>query len=652
MPSVLVCAEETTNKQAYDLKKLSIEQLMDLEVETVYGASKYEQKITEAPSSVSIVTAAEIKKFGYRTLGEILRSVRGFYIVNDRNYRYIGFRGFDRPGDYNTRILVRVDGHRINDNVYGSVFVGEGFVLDVDLIDRVEIIRGPSSSLYGSNAFLAVINIITRKGRDFGGLEVSGAAGSLKTYKGRLSYGNIFQNGLEMVASGSGLDSKGNRSLFYEEFNAPATNNGITRNTDYENSYDLFTSFCFHDITLQGAYVSREKGIPTASFKTDFNDTRNRTIDSYGYVDLKYEKDFENQLNVTGRLFYDQYGYKGDYVYSGILNKDSSLGEWWGLELMIKKTLLEKHTLILGAEYVDNIHQDQRNYNEQPYSLFLDDRRSTGNWAVYAQDEFAINKRLSLNIGIRWDYYQTFGSTVNPRLALIYKPFDKTVFKLLYGSAFRTPNAYELYYNDGGLSTKASGGLRPETIKTYEIVYEQYISNHLLGTVSGFHYNINNIISQTIDLADSLLVFKNIDEVETNGLELELNGKWANGLEARASYTFQEAENNKTHQELTNSPRHLAKVNFIFPIIYEKLFSSVEEQYTSNRKTLKNNYSNDFFITNLTVFGQFLVKRFEFSASVYNLFGKKYADPGSEEHRQDVISQDGRSYRLKLTYKF
>src|SRR6185436_13609357 len=125
----------------------------------VYGASKYEQKISQALSSVTIVTSDEIKKQGYRTLAEILRSVRGLFITDDRAYSYLGIRGFGRPSDYNSRVLVLVDGHRMNDNIYDSVLIGTEGVVDVDLINRVEVIRGPSSSIYGDNAFFGVVNI-------------------------------------------------------------------------------------------------------------------------------------------------------------------------------------------------------------------------------------------------------------------------------------------------------------------------------------------------------------------------------------------------------------------------------------------------------------------------------------------------------------
>jgi outer membrane receptor for ferrienterochelin and colicins len=652
MSTARVNAGETASDQVSDLKKLSIEQLMDMEIDTVYGASKYEQKITEAPSSVSIISSAEIKKFGHRTLADILKSVRGFYITNDRNYSYIGVRGFGRPGDYNSRIMVQVDGHRINEYVYDSVLVGEEFILDVDLIDRVEIIRGPSSSLYGNSAFFAIINVVTRKGRDFNSLEASSSAGSLNNYKGRLSYGNIFRNGLEMVASGSGLYSEGERSLYYNEFDSPLTNNGITRNTDNENSYNFFTNISYHDFTLQGAYVSREKGIPTGAFQSDFNDRRNGTTDSRGYIDLKYEKNFENDFSVTTRLFYDHSKYHGDYIFSGIINKDTEHGDSLGLDLMLKKTLFQKHTAILGFEYIYNIHQDQQNFNEQPYSLFLDDRRHSANWALYTQDEFAINKRLTLNVGVRWDHYHTFGNTINPRLALIYKPFDTSILKFIYGSAFRAPNAYELYYNDGGITAKTGNGLKPETIKTYEIVYEQYWGEYLRSSVSGFHYETKNLISQTVDPVDSLLVFKNIDKVKANGLELELNGKWASGLEAKAAYTLQKAETSLNQQVLTNSPQHLAKVGIIAPLVANKLYAGLEEHYSSKRKTKSNSYTDGYFLTNITLFGQPLSKTMELSVSIYNLFDKKYSDPGGEEHLQESIRQNGRNFRLKFVYKF
>ncbi len=122
------------------------EMILFEDLPSIFGASKYEQKPSEAPASVSIITSEEIQKYGYRTLSEILRSVRGFFTTYDRNYSYIGVRGFDRPGDYDTRVLLLLDGHRINDNIYDQASIGTEAFIDVAAIERIEIVRGPRSS--------------------------------------------------------------------------------------------------------------------------------------------------------------------------------------------------------------------------------------------------------------------------------------------------------------------------------------------------------------------------------------------------------------------------------------------------------------------------------------------------------------------------
>ena len=189
-----------------ELSNLTLEQLAELPIDSVYGASSYNQKVTEAPSSITIVTSNQIQRYGYRTLADILRSVRGFYVTNDRNYSFLGVRGFSRPGDYNARVLLLVDGHRLNDNIFGGALIGTEFPLDVELIERVEIIRGPSSSLYGTSAFFAVINVITKpRRRRRTAWKRTGSFGSFDTRKGRLTYGRRSDRGVEMLVSASTL---------------------------------------------------------------------------------------------------------------------------------------------------------------------------------------------------------------------------------------------------------------------------------------------------------------------------------------------------------------------------------------------------------------------------------------------------------------
>ncbi len=635
------------------------EAMLFQEIPSVYGASKYEQKVTEAPSSVSIITSSEIKKYGYRTLADILRSVRSFYITYDRNYSYVGVRGFGRPGDYNSRILLLIDGHRTNDNIFNQAFVGAEAIIDVDLIERVEVIRGPGSSLYGSNAFFAVVNVITRRGRNLKGAEVSAEAGSFEAYAARLSYGNRFQNGLELIVSGTGHDSKGDR-LYFSEFDPAsstdprAANGGFADRADYDRHRSFFTKAALQDFTFEGAYSSRSKGIPTGAFGTDFNDPGNKTIDTRSYVDLKYERNLSSRTDVSARLFYDYYAYTGDYLYATILNRDQSYGEWWGSEVKLVSRLFDAHRVIIGGEYVDNMRQDQKNYDVATSTSYLDDARGSRIWAAYLQDEFALVTKVTVNAGVRYDHYDTFGGTTNPRLALIYTPFDKGSFKLLYGSAFRAPNDYELYYVSPTSTPPmaANPDLKPETIRTYTLVYEQYFGDHFHAAVSGYYYTIQDLIDQTTDLSGNS-VFKNIDEVEARGLEWEVENRWPNGLEGRFSYTIQTTEDKLTGDPLTNSPAQLAKLNLAAPIMKDNVSAGIEELYMSRRKTLSGASTENVYITNLTLFTQNLASRLEASASIYNLFDKKYGDPVSADLLPlDMVLQDGRTYRLKVTYAF
>ncbi len=654
-------AQETSTDIPGDMTQLSLEELMELKVDTVYGASKYEQKITEAPSSVSIITSDEIKKYGYRSLAEILKSIRGFQVTNDRNYSYLNVRGFGLPGDYNSRILLLVDGHPVNDNIYNMALIGREFPLEIDLIDKVEVVRGPSSSLYGTSAFFAVINVITSKGRVMKGFEVSGEAGSFDSYKERLSYGNKFNNGLETLFSASYYDSKGNERLYFKEFDAPLTNNGIAERLDYERYKNFFAEVTFNGFTLQGNYHSRKKGVPTASYETIFNDDRYFTVDEQYWLDLKYEHVYSRKLNILARVNYNNYYYHGDYPFEGdpdvgesnvAINKDYARGEWIGSELQFIDRLSDKHKFILGTYYQYNLRQEQGNYYIGADWGRFKDKRNSSNWALYMQDEFRINADLILNAGLRYDYYNTFGGNVNPRAALIYTLFDQTTLKFVYGRAFRIPNAYELYYHDEFITQKPAPDLKPEVINTYEAIYEQYFGNNFRGTIVGFFYRIDQLIALHTDPADGLLIFENVDNVDAKGVEFELEGKWKSGFDGRISYTFQETEDKQTGEILANSAKHLAKLNVTVPLLKDKLFLGAEEQYTSRRRNVSGTCTGGFFITNLTLFNKNSLKNFEVSAGVYNLFDKKYNDPASEEHVQKNIEQDGRGFRLKLTYKF
>jgi outer membrane receptor for ferrienterochelin and colicins len=637
---------------------MSLEDLMSIEIDSVYGASGFKQKVTEAPASVTIITSEEIQKFGYKTLADSLRNVRGFYVTYDRNYSYLGVRGYGPSGDYNSRIAVLIDGHRLNDNIFDAAPVGTDFPLDVDLIDRIEVIRGPNSSLYVASAFLGVVNIITKRGQDLQKISVAGEMASYGSYQARVSYGNKFHNGLQLLLSGSFYDSHGHDRLFFKEFDNPATNNGIAVNADDDQFRQLFADLSWGHFTLHAVSGSREKDIPTAPFGTVFNATGTHTIDGRGYLDLQYDRKIGLGWSLTNRIYYDQFNNDGTYVYdysafggpSRVLNKNFAHGKGWGDELAFSKQILESQRLSFGFEFRDNFEQNQGNYDLQPFVQYFSSYKTSNIASVFAQDEIHLRKNLVLNLGLRYDRYSTFGGTTNPRGALIYTPWDKATFKFLYGQSFRAPNFFELFYSVPGNEPNPS--LRPETVKTMELVWEQYFANHFRMTVSGFYYPIRSLIHEQVDPTNGNAFFTNAGSLDIRGLDFELKRKLPGGLEGTVSYSFQSVSNFSARMPLTNSPKHLFQASLSVPLIKEKVFASMDLQYVSQRATLTGKYSPGYVVPNVTLFSRNFVKGWEFSASLYNAFNHKYADPAGNGLAENILFQDGRNFRIKAGYRF
>lgn len=645
-----LAATAPTRAVERDFTALSLDDLGAIRVPMVVGASKFEQKITEAPSAVSIVTREDIQQLGYRTLGDVLRSVRGFYVTNNGAYNFTGLRGLNRPGDFGGRVLINVDGHRLNEPIYDSAFTDTDLLVDIDLIERVEVIRGPGSSLYGNNAFAAVINVVTRRGRNLGGTEASAVAGSFDTSAGRISYGRKFANGVEVVVSGTYLDSGGHRRITYPEF--AATNGGVAEGIDGTVAKSAYGAVTFGDFTLGGGYIDRRKNVPTAQYGTMFNDPRLVFVDVRGYAELKYAHAFESDWRVQARGYYDYYRYEATlpFDYPPVtLKRDYADARWAGAEALVSKTLWDKHRFTLGGEFRRDLRLRLQNYDVAPHDTYVDAHRSATAFALNAQDEVRISRRLTLNAGLRYDHFSALGATLNPRGALIFTPWTEGTLKLVHGRAFRAPNSYELDYI--GPTFKANSRLAPETIRSFELVYEQGLSVNVRATASLFLNRIKGLIGQSLDSGDGLNYFANLDAVESRGFEVELEGRWARDLRSRLSYTYAQARDTLTRRTLDNSPRHVGKASLVLPLGLEKVFAGLEFQAMSRRTTVQGGSVGAVWVANATLFTGRLGPGLEATASVHNLFSRKFADPSSSDFIQDTLAQDGRTVRVKITFK-
>jgi iron complex outermembrane receptor protein len=436
--------------------------------------------------------------------------------------------------------------------------------------------------------------------------------------------------------------------LFYPQYNTPAQNNGVAHNLDDDSSRSFFGSLRYKDFTLQGAFNEREKGNPTAQFGTTFNDPHLRTTDERGYASLSYEHSFPDVVDLKAQVYYDRTSFGIIYPEAPTLFEERQQGDWWGTEVQLTKKLFERHVITIGAEYRDDFNQHRRLFEEDTGEVFANVNRTRINYGIYAQGDFAVVTNLHVNTGVRYDQYGNFNPSVDPRLALIYNPFPQSTIKAIYGRAFRAPNFLEL-------ANPIFPNIGPEKITTYELVYEQGLGQRLKASVSGFYNQMDNLIF----LENGSFTNFNAD---ADGMELSLEGIWPEGIRTRASYTFEDTRNRGTDQDLADSPNHLIKLNVSVPIYQQKVFAGLEFQYVSTRDTqhvspitgldVPGQDAAGYEVVNFTLFSRDLVKNLEFSGSVYNLFDTHYSDPATRFHHQDLIPQDGRTFRLKLTYRF
>jgi iron complex outermembrane receptor protein len=646
MVGVVQSQQRTEGSQPFDQ---SLDSLLNLKVQT---ASKYWQKASESPTSLTVVTAADIENQGYRTLDEVLNAVRSFYVSYDRNYVNAGIRGFSRPTDYNDRILLLLNGHTVNESFYGSASFGTDFGIDLHSVDRIEIVRGPGSALYGSGAMFAIVNVITKKGNVVDGARVEGGVGSYGRREVSALIGKELSNGLDFMVSSNWRDVKG-QDLYFKEFDTDSTNHGLARNLDWDKEWSFVTSVDYGDFSFLGSYVNRRKGIPTASFGTRFNDPDSWTIDNTGLLEFKYQKDLNAVTGIMMRGYFDSYHYEGAYPYE-VQTHDGTDVRKVGSELQLRWDSSPVNRLVAGME----LYRAYRStyVNRSATEVYFDGDFPFSSVSGYVQDEWQIANAIALVTGIRLDSYSHISPSISPRIAAIVHPWNSGTVKVLFGQAFRAPNNYELYFEDQ-LAYKNNPGLQSEKITTSEIVWDQEINGSLLTTVSVYNNVLTGLIDQQLDPADSLYQFRNVSQVRAVGIETELRARLKGGFALDVSASYGRAKDALSDATLTNSPNYVVKSTLSIPLL-KMLRIGSNMRYESSRETVYATETDPYFLM-----GLFLSSRLDFLANdpglvpaitlrIDNVFNRSYQLPGGYEHRQASIPQDGRNFLIGLSFTF
>lgn len=622
---------------------LSLDSLLNLKINS---ASRYQQTSAQAPSSVSIITSEEILLFGYSTLDEVLNSVRGFYTSNDRIYSYLGNRGFSRPTDYNNRTLLLLNGNYLNEPVFGSSPTGTDFNIPLEIIERIEVVRGPGSAVYGSNAMLAVINIVTKNSEllDRGSFTASGD--SRNTLSGSFYYGKRVSSEFNFFTGARYFYEPG-EDLYYREYEAPETNFGIVKNLDFDKSGSFYLGAGISDLRINMIYTDRSKGVPTGAFEVNYNEM-SYTIDRKLMMAAAYEKELSSSLSLSANFKFDYYYYFGAYPYTSVLQEEAK-GTWLTPSAQLVYDLASNNRLIAGVEYLNILNVDyiadlttqENKFNDKPAGVV----------SFFVQDDYQVFSDFSILAGLRYDYSTDKKDFFSPRFSIIYNAGSESTIKFIYGRAFRAPSMYEMQYYDLQTNFIKNPDLISEDISSAELVYEQKLSEMLFGSVSVYYNQINNLIDTKEDPVTGTLQFNNSSKVTASGAEAELTGRLGNNFSFRLNYSYQFASLDETGEWLTNSPIHILKAGITLPVSDIGQLS-LEFLFDSKRKSVRNTLGEDAGVLSATFTSEQFWKYFRFAVKANNLLDAKYSYPGGFEHLQNFIEQNRRVIRFSLITEF
>ena len=441
-----------------------------------------------------------------------------------------------------------VNGHNMADNIFDSMlWFGVDFPVDLKLMQRIEVIRGPSSALYGSSGVFATINIITKSPDEAGPASLTASVGSFGQKKIQAMDSVALGRNAKLLLSGSVFNNAGENPLFFPAFDAPETNHGNAVRMDGEKGYHFFANLVWNNWSFTTVISDRNKIQPISWGPTVFNDRGTHLTEDSNYVEAAYTRElaggtlkwrtYYNQTHLNGRFDYPlaANGTEGATVED---NRTRSWGDWVGTSLTYRFDVARVGTLTAGLEGKVDLRALQSSQDVMPTAVeFVNINRRDRTFALFLQDERQLSRHWKLDLGIRLDRSHYRPSFVSPRVALIYQPSAAWNYKFLYGRAFRNPSAFDLFYDDG-FNAAANPAARPEKVDTVEIEVERRVGKRMNLIVSAYGYRLHDFLAGVYD-SRGLIQTQNTGKIHATGFEMEINGRpWA-WLEATASYALQ-----------------------------------------------------------------------------------------------------------------
>lgn len=538
-----------------------LEALLGTEVE---GPSRQLESALDAAAVVSFINRPESAALGHRTVADMMERLPGIYLSTTRAYSNVGFRGINRQGDLNKRLLMSIDGYRVNDPVNNQAQPAWEFPIVADWIKRLELVSGPASSVYGGNAMLGVVNAVTLDGRDAPGVHVRAGVANWHTRDAVLNYG-WHDRGADLFMGLALRDTRG-ETLQSELLRGPAAPDGRVSGLDGMSYHSLFLKWRLDGWRVSLASHERVKDLPVTPYGTMPGVPGTSFTDRYSYGELAWEGSWVEDWRPSVRMYAVRSGIFGRYMMGSVdapvVRHEYGSGNGDGADTRLQWRGWINHEFTLGAEVRRIYNAVQRKYNEAPYQVDLDWRTSQNQSALYAQDHWRLAERWSLTMGSRVDRVQGYPSAFSPRLALVMRPNEFEAFKLLYGQGFRVPGLNERADENAGLAT-SSPLLKPERLRSVAVAWERAVGQRSRVSVHAYRDRLRDLID-FVPTADLSTRYSNRPPMYTHGLDVEVQGVFDGGVQWRTSVTAQGASTEGSNASAT--PRWMSKGHLISPL--------------------------------------------------------------------------------------
>ena len=677
---------------------------VDYSLESAYFstiASGHLEAVRKAPGVVSVITASDIAAMGATHLDEVLETVPGLHVLRSDLSRLepvYSIRGLQ--SGFNPQVLVLFNG--IEFKVPFSGGTPPMFRFPLNMIERIEVIKGASSSLYGANAYSGVINIIPKRVRDYIPAIVQIRGGSFQSRDITLQHREASDEEAGFFFSMEHQESGGDRQRIVghdlqtsidQQLGTSSSLAGGPLNTDYSIT-NLYLNI-ENDVWSWNNWFWQNNRAGTGQGVA-------RALDNDGYADstsymshLQYKRiiDFERAIesNVTYHYLDNQSYFKlfpdGSLIPIGndgnpftspsnpVLFENGLIGapdhrahkviadvtyQYIGFENQIWRSQV-------GFQYTDFETSESKNYGPGvldgtvspingaltdvtglPY-VFLDDQERH-NVFFAVQNQWYFHPEWTLTVGGRWDKYSEFGSIFNPRLGVVWEPRHDFTGKLLYGEAFRAPSFSELYMknNPSGIG---SASLLPERIKTYEVVADYQMLPSLRFINSVYFYKAEDLIENK--LVGSVYQFQNAAQQEGYGLELEAQWAVSSQLKVKAQYSYQHSENTDTGEVIADVPNHTGYLSIDYKMLNDWALHLNNHWIGSSarERTDTRNKLSGYAWSTLKVSKAFEQRNLETAVIVKNLFDENARTPSSPIIPGDY-PLEGRSIWAEITYSF